>query len=98
MLDNGSMATILRSIITESLARLAPKALYRLPMSKKTSGERQKHRYGRSRYENFPHQGAREIARRKRQLDAGQLDFTASGQSHINGGAGYDRWLAKRAG
>lgn len=42
-----------------------------------------------------PHQGRKEIARRKRQLDSGQLDFTDSGQMHINGGSNYRTFLAR---
>lgn len=90
MLDNGSMASIFRQLILDSLTRLTPFPKYRaIERVKKTSAARNKNKH------HWPHQGRKEIARRKRQLDSGQLDFTASGQAHINGGSNYRTFLAR---
>lgn len=90
MLDNGSMISIFRQLIIDSLTRLTPFPKYlALAKVKKTSAARNKHGC------YWPHQGHKEIARRKRQLDRGQLDFTASGQAHINGGSNYRTFLAR---
>lgn len=87
MLDNGSMAFILRQQILDALKRLSPFPAYRMPHEKKTSGVRNRTRWGRPKNGYTPHQGRRECERRLNQLAADQLDFTASGQTHIKGRA-----------
>ena len=93
MLDSGSMAVILRSLMAKSLARLSPFPKWRLEPQRKTSGVRNKYRRA-----DGPHRCGREIERHRRQLAAGQLDFTASGQPYIKGDAAERGWYAQARG
>lgn len=61
MLDNGSMAFILRQQILDALKRLSPFPAYRMPHEKKTSGVRNRTRWGRPKNGYTPPSGSSRV-------------------------------------